>query len=144
MSFSYSGDPASSELDQVRFLLKDTDPADYLLEDEELNWLITEETDPYSAAAAACNVLATKYARKADMAVGDLRIMSSQRSKAYKLQAKELRQLALRNSGAPKPYAGGTSVADKKLDEDNTDVPERFRIGIHDFPDASADWEDED
>lgn len=134
MSFSYSGDPANSNNDKVRFLIQDTVQDTHQIEDEEIAWLLTQEVDVFSTAAALCEVLANKYAVKADMYVGDLRIAHSQKSIAYRKQAVEMRKLATRNSTAPSPYAGGTSLADKELDELNTDVPKRFRVGEHDFP----------
>lgn len=42
MSFNYSGDPASSTLDECRFLLGDTDENNPILQDEEINYIITQ------------------------------------------------------------------------------------------------------
>lgn len=40
MSFTYSGNPDSSTLDAMRFMIGDTNPCDPLLQDEEINYLI--------------------------------------------------------------------------------------------------------
>lgn len=40
MSFTYSGNPETSTLDAVRFMIGDTNPCDPLLQDEEINYLI--------------------------------------------------------------------------------------------------------
>lgn len=40
MSFSYSGDPAGSQLDECRFLLGDTDESRPILQDEEIDYII--------------------------------------------------------------------------------------------------------
>ena len=42
MSFSYSGDPASSILDECRFLLGDTTDTAPILQDEEINYIIAQ------------------------------------------------------------------------------------------------------
>jgi hypothetical protein len=75
MSWSYSGDPGASALDEVRFVIQDTDSADQLLSDEELAYLITAyDGDPYAAAISAVTVLIGKASRVAEESkkVGDL------------------------------------------------------------------------
>ena len=42
MSWNYSGDPAASPLDRVRFICGDTNEAEPILQDEEFNFLIAE------------------------------------------------------------------------------------------------------
>ena len=51
MSFSYSGDPTSSELDAIRFALTDTDVNSAVLQDEEINYIISI-TNTYSTRLA--------------------------------------------------------------------------------------------
>ena len=66
MAWNYTGNPASSNMDAVRFLIHDTDPGDQKLQDEEINWLLTEEgQNVYRAAAMACMRLAAIYANMA-------------------------------------------------------------------------------
>lgn len=40
MSFSYSGNPANSPLDECRFILSDTDMNHPIMQDEEINYII--------------------------------------------------------------------------------------------------------
>ena len=40
MSFTYSGDPSASKLDEARFLIGDTDKASPIMQDEEINYII--------------------------------------------------------------------------------------------------------
>ena len=40
MTWSYSGDPATSELDKYRFIIGDTDENDKLLLDAEINYIL--------------------------------------------------------------------------------------------------------
>lgn len=42
MSFTYSGDPTSSKLDECRFLLSDTDSENVIMQDEEINYIIKQ------------------------------------------------------------------------------------------------------
>lgn len=42
MTWSYSGNPASSDLDELRFLLGDTNESEHIMQDEELEYLISE------------------------------------------------------------------------------------------------------
>lgn len=42
MSFTYSGDPQNSALDECRFILGDTDENNIILQDEEINYIISE------------------------------------------------------------------------------------------------------
>lgn len=63
MTWTYSGDPGASALDEVRFLIQDTDQDDQLLSDEEIEYLIDVYVDPYSAAVAAVISLIGKASR---------------------------------------------------------------------------------
>lgn len=74
MTWTYSGNPGASTLDEVRFLIQDTNTNDQLLQDEELNYLITSYGDPYSAAVAAVSALIARLAslQSESKKVGDL------------------------------------------------------------------------
>ena len=83
MSWSYSGDPSTSELDQCRFWLQDIDTTYQLMQDEELLWLLSQsepmQAAPLYAASVAAEVLANRYAKEVSVsadgvsvAVGDL------------------------------------------------------------------------
>jgi hypothetical protein len=74
MTWTYSGNPGASLLDEVRFLIQDTDVDDQLLSNEELNYLLTSYVDPYSAAVAAVVSLIGKASRSEEESkkVGDL------------------------------------------------------------------------
>jgi hypothetical protein len=74
MTWTYSGNPGASSLDEVRFLIQDTDTDDQLLSNEELNYLLASYEDPYSAAVAAVVSLIGKASRSEEESkkVGDL------------------------------------------------------------------------
>lgn len=132
MSWSYSGNPSATVLDEVRFLIGDTDTSDQQLSDEEINYSLTETTqEPIGAAIISAQALKSKFSRKADKTVGDLRISFSQLVDHYSELVESLRIRAALNSATP--YAGGISIADKKLVVDDTDrVVPAFKVGIHD------------
>lgn len=138
MSWSYSGNPASSDLDAVRFLIGDTNTADQQLSNEEIQFLIDQEGNVYRAAAKACLSISAKFARFVDKSVGDLQISYSQRQAAYASLAQSLTNQAATRSAIP--YAGGISLADKHATEDNTDrTPPAFYRGQFTEPGANTD-----
>jgi hypothetical protein len=130
---SYTGNPGSSDIDKVRFLLGDTDETSEQLTDDEITWMLTEETDAYAAASLGASALAAKYARLADRDVGDLSIKYSQLSKNFSALAKQLENQGATSAAGFKPYCGGISISDKDSQKADADrVPPSFRIGIHD------------
>ena len=129
MTWTYSGDPSANARDSIRFLIGDTDTNDQLLSDEEIAWVNSEAsgsatatTAVYDAAMRCCMSIASKLAREADKSIGDLSVSMSQRAKAYRDQAKELKALATREGTVPVPYAGGITISDKEVDEQNSDL----------------------
>jgi hypothetical protein len=137
MSWSYSGDPDSSALNAIRFLCGDTDTADQLLSNEEISWTnsqvtgSTTSTDALYEVSYRCLVMiASKFSRLADQAIGDMRVNMSQKAKGAREQAYEMKKLAEREGSTPTPYAGGITVSDKEVDEDNSDlVRHAFKVG---------------
>jgi hypothetical protein len=105
MAWTYSGDPASSVKDQVRFLVGDTDSTDQLLQDAEILYVITEAgSSVYQAAHDAAYAIASKFSRMAtSKSVGDLSLSYSDRAKAYFELANELLELGARRE-PPTPW----------------------------------------
>jgi hypothetical protein len=135
-NWTYSGDPAASVKDQVRFLVGDTDGADQLLSDEEILWLVSEFGNPYLAAAQAAEAIYSG-GKLVDKKIGDLEIKASMRADQFMKLAKSLRRRAGRGA---MPYAGGISIADKDAYRDNTDIPTpAFEEGQYDHPRAILD-----
>lgn len=145
LNWSYTGDPANRPLDAVRLLISDTDSARPQLSDDELAWLLTQETNPYYAAARAAELISSSYSGKSTKTVGDLSISFGELASHYGDLADRLRAQAAdpRLSGAvPVPYAGGLSVAEKQGDVADTDlVQPAFRVNQHSSPgrDLSSD-----
>ena len=142
MSWTYSGDPAASDADAVRFLIGDTSTTDQQLQDAEIAYLLTTEGSVYRAAAQAARSIGAKYARLVDKSVGDLRLSYSQRAASYEKLAASL--VARATTRTATPYAGGISAADKALDEQDTDLAKpAFTVGQFDFPGTTPETEDD-
>lgn len=144
MTWSYSGDPRNSRVDEVRFLVGDTNVDDQLLTDEEILFMIdTERKNIFYIAATVAETIAGKFSRAADKSVGDLRISYSQLQENYLGLAKNLRRRGMiRGTSA---YAGGISRSDKRtrqLDEDR--VKPAVRRRMHDAPGTETGEDDEE
>lgn len=124
MDFTYSGNPADSDKDAIRFLLQDTVDAGHFLEDAEITWLITQEVNIYTAAAAGAMLIAGRSHNVQVKKVGDLSITFG--AEMWKALAEWLRG---RGYGYRIPTAGGISRNDKRTREDDSDwiVPDFFR-----------------
>lgn len=110
MTWTYSGNPATSALDEVRFLLGDTDTGDQLLSNEEITYLLGKYADSHQAAAEASRAVAAKLSRLADKEVGDLKVKLSQKASHYANLASVIIGGAGNVSVVPVPVAGGTEA----------------------------------
>ena len=128
-AWTYSGDPDANPKDAVRFYLGDTDPDDPQFYDQEVLYLLKKfNGNVLLAAADGARALAGKYSRRADKAVGDLRLSFSQQAQHYWELAKRLQTEAGKRAV---PYAGGISKSDKKTQEEDTDrVRPAFKRGM--------------
>lgn len=123
MTWSYSGNPGSSEKDAVRFLVGDTDTDDQLLSDEEIAWVIVQAgASEYQAAHDAAYAIASKFSRMAtSKSVGDLSLAYADRAKAYFDLANELLELGARRE-VPTPWVSPDNMiraADKTIPPPN-------------------------
>lgn len=128
MTWTYSGNPSSSATDAIRFLIGDTDTNDQLLSNEEIQWVNTQASGSatstatlYDSAYRCCMYVASKLAREADKQIGDLRVSMSQKAESYRKQAAILQAQSKEYNFVPIPYAGGLSISDKEIDDDNSD-----------------------
>lgn len=62
MSFTYSGNPASSASDLIRFKVGDTDENNYFLEDGEITYILSQYNTLNSSIIAAYEAMAAKAA----------------------------------------------------------------------------------
>ena len=118
MTWSYSEDvlnttTASGKLNTVRLLVGDTDETDQLIQDEEINFALTQSDNVYYAASWVANVIAAKFSRKVSTELdGQLRADYSDLSKQYHKLSGSLRQDGTKyNSASLGLVFGGTEVA---------------------------------
>ena len=133
MTWTYGGDPAASALAAIRFLTGDTDTNAQLINDEEIAWPNNQVTGSDTATTALYEVsyrvmiaIASKFSRLADQSVGDVMVDMFQKATNAREQAALLKQQALREGNTPTPYAGGISVSDKEIDEENSDIVQPY------------------
>ena len=133
MSATYDGS-LKQKKDQVRFLVLDTTnlTTDALVQDEEIEWVLTEKANVFRAAALICDRLTVRLRGMKRKRVGDTDIEFG--SAEYGVLAGRLRAHAALGD---KPFAGGISISEKQILEDDTDWPDRdFYRGVHDHQEA--------
>lgn len=130
MGWSYDPEDQVTPLNRVRLRIGDTDADKPQLQDEEVQSFIDISDSETGAAVLCARALAARYARFVDKWVGDLKILASQRHRAYvDLQD----QLVATGGRLGTPYAGGIRVAQKEsIEEDDSLVYPNFRLGMHD------------
>lgn len=134
MTWSFSGNPASSNLDHVRVLIGDIDTSDQLVSDEIINFQLTQNSnDVFLAAEAVCLGLAGKFARKVDTSVESVRVSYSNLYKQYIEMARRYKQQASSSSSASGgggigvPFVSGISINQRdSLKEDSDLIQPRF------------------
>lgn len=130
MAFTYSGNPADSDRDYVRFWV-DHDTSEQKLTDAEIDAIVAEEATKYEAAAVCAENIAGSYS------------MGAPSHKQYENLAKLIRRLALKHGVAPVMPA--RSISDKDSAEDDSDrVAPRFVRGQGDFGKTGSVFRSED
>lgn len=138
MGWTYSGDPANSDNDTVRFLVADTDTNDQLISDEEIAYLLDEHGDTMLAAIGAAEQLAYKFAREVSHSGDGLSYSASDLHKHYLAVADRLKQVHRRaRAKAARPYAGGISWAERDKDDHDDDLIQTH-IRSHDMDNPRA------
>jgi uncharacterized protein YegL len=120
MSFTYSGDPNTSDLDAVRFLIGDTDPTNVEFQDAEINWEIQNEVNIYRAGSVLASDAAAKYSKIASKSVGDLHVQYGELAKNFEALSTTLNARSARRTAMP--YAGGLEKADKRMNRLDTGI----------------------
>jgi hypothetical protein len=136
MSFSYSGDPSDSDLDAIRFYVQDTDTADALIQDEEIQFLI-DTWYPLSnsliyIAAVTAEVIASKFAREVSSSADGVSVSSDQLQAKYQSLAEQLRDQYTREVSASSGVSFTSDMWD--LQHDPSIKPLSFSIGMDDNP----------
>jgi hypothetical protein len=138
LSWTYSGDPSDSDVDQVRFTLQDTDTGFQLLQDEEIQWLIDfwklRVDDLTFVASVAAEVVSRKFAGIVNVSADGVSVDTSTLAERYHTSAIRLRE----------QYKDG-AIASVNLDNlligsrpDWSMAPLRFGMGLHDNSEAGS------
>ncbi len=99
MHFTYAKD--SSDLSLLRVKVGDTDDSRQLFDDAEMNVFLTEESSVLLAAAAACDSLATRFARDYDFTADGASFKKGSVSAQYARRARVLRRQGNGTSSSP-------------------------------------------
>lgn len=137
--YTYSGDPASSPTDNVRFMLGDTDIKTAYLSDSEIAYLLSENQDnALQAAFGGCDSIIAKLARNRDESVGSVSIAFSQQLAGFEKLSLILRR---RFAKTGVPFAGGISRSQKQIERLNPDrVQPSFIRDENQYPDRPEDY----
>lgn len=97
MTWSYSGSPATSHRDAIRFYIGDIDPALPLLQDEDIDFLVEKWMPVYNSdiltAAGAAEIIANHFAREVSVSADGVAVNSSELQDKYNLLASNLRDM---------------------------------------------------
>ena len=128
LEFTYNFDLVTSSRDRTRWYVGDTDRTRPLVDDREVEFTLLQVGDEaILAAIIILKVLANKFAREADITVGDVSRSLSKLSDAFRLRAVEFEgDLTTRAL----PFFGGRSISGKQaLALDTNAVQPHFTMG---------------
>ena len=146
MTWTYSGNPGASSKDAVRFYVGDTNDARELLQDEEIDFTLTEYTNERLAASVCADAIAAKFSSASNQRIGDISKSLSDVSKAFRKLALDLRAQVGKRAAPSFPAASQSWKQDQREDTDL--VQPAFSVGQGDNPFAvqlndqldRADW----
>jgi hypothetical protein len=122
MSWTYSGNPAASDLDRLRFELGDTVAATPLLANEEINFIIAQESKWARRIARGLRSIGHKLLQQPNFGLDRWREDRHQVAQSFLTRADELEKTG-RMAGV---YAGGISTSDKDTQKDDEDYDKPF------------------
>jgi len=153
MSWTYSGNPGSSDKDSVRFYVGDTDSSFPLLTDEEVQFLLDQWNTDYNAplyvAAVAAEVISGRFAREVSVSADGVSVQLSELQERYNNLAVSLRDQYKALYGFFDPVTAANILS---IEWDPEIKPLVFGIGFNDnylagrqnygdfHPGRSTDW----
>jgi hypothetical protein len=132
MSWTYSGDPSASELDQVRFYCQDVDETRQLVTNEEIAFLLEEWRDakdsPLYVAAVVAEAIAAKFVGEVDVSADGVSVSQGSLFERYNALA-----ASLRDQYKARYEAAGPDLSELlSTDHDPSIAPLSFGIGFQD------------
>lgn len=124
----------SGRLNVVRLLIGDVIQDDPLIQDEEINFAVSQSSNVYSAAAWCCGAIAAKFARDVTTTIsGTLREQLSDKINHYGQLQRDLEKQSNKAGGALGVRVGGINIVEMATAESNPvrNNP-RFKIGQFD------------
>lgn len=129
----YGDDPENDPADELRLLIGDTDVADELLTDNEVDFFLADGGSAIWGAIRAASAIAAKFARKVNSSAGSVSKALGDLMQHYLDLARRLEQRAEEVSG--QPVFTALTRTDKRQDRLDTDlVQPQFFIGQDDNP----------
>jgi len=137
MAWTYSGDPSSSQRDELRFLVQDTDQGFPLLQDEELDYLITTWLERYDSltyvAAVAAASISRKFAGIVSVSADGVSVNTADLAQRYRDLAE-----GLRDEYKAAQVGGQVDISNLMVGQspDYSIKPLRFGVGLMDNPEV--------
>lgn len=135
MTWTYTGNPGSSERDELRFLIQDVFPERPLLTDEELDWLLLEWMPKYDSVsyvgAVACGVITRKFAGIVSVMVDGVSVQTGDLSNRYQQMQADLREEYRAAQGVGVEIDLSNIMVCSDADDEDI-LPLMFGLGMHD------------
>ena len=132
MTWTYTGSPGTSERDQVRFYVQDTDVTRPLLADEEIDFLLGQWRDAYNSplyvAAVCAEVIAAKFVGEVNVSADGVNVDQGSLFQRYNELADSLRAQYKALYGVQAPVEGDMF----SVDYDPSLTPLSFGVGFQD------------
>ena len=136
-SYLYPSQTPAGERDKVRFLIGDTLECDPLVQDEEIDFALSEFSDIRLASALVLRTIAARFGRQNDLTVGSVSVSGSNaKVQGFLKLAQEYDPNGLTLGVAiVLPRFGGLQISEKEtFDEDDDAVQPVFRKFQDDIP----------
>lgn len=126
-TYTYSGDPSSSPLDEVRFLLSDTQ-SPWMLSNEEISYgLARANNDPWMTASRLALAKSSYYSRRGNISIDGISLNYGDRGRALMELSQQLEKGGGKAiAGAPVQGGGYDKQFDVGLVRPDRDYPSVF------------------
>ena len=132
MTFTYSGDPTASILDEIRFMVGDTDANTPLLQNEEINFALKKfDNEIYLTSIYLCRRILIAASQLADSMTALESVRGSQIQAQFKNRIADLENEMMEIS-PPQLLAGGLIIP-RKFTEHEGDNPRAIRGGVYEL-----------